>query len=405
MKKFKKTLSVLIAALMLVSALPMMVVSAQSAVLKETVTVDEYEEFVLPLTVEQSGYYRFYSTGEYDAYCVLSCYDPSYEDYGELVYFEDCSEEELNFDMRWYLEAGEQYELEIGAYCDAEATFDVIVEPADYYVTDIKLTKMPDIDFVIEGSEYDSFWVDGIELEATFSDGLKTEYVYDPYAYPDNILGSVIAFDGYGLEEGYFEIYCDEAYAKVEIDVVENPVDHIEYTGTPIVVEENVDGELYEGVFYYYYYFGEEDTFKIYYKDGTSEEMFIDDVFYNAQPGVYPLYSYDNQFDTPWTAGGNNALYLEYLGHEAEVPVVIIPGPEETFMVGDSNSDGKINVKDATQIQKAIASLITLSATQEIAADADGNGTVNIKDATAIQKFSAGMDTGFNIGETLGVYG
>ena len=55
-------------------------------------------------------------------------------------------------------------------------------------------------------------------------------------------------------------------------------------------------------------------------------------------------------------------------------------------------------VKDATEVQKSVAGLITLSRSGELAADADMNESVNVKDATAIQKYVAGLDTSIFIG-------
>ncbi|MBQ2944271.1 MAG: hypothetical protein IJD93_06255, partial [Ruminococcus sp.] len=57
--------------------------------------------------------------------------------------------------------------------------------------------------------------------------------------------------------------------------------------------------------------------------------------------------------------------------------------------------------KDATAIQKHVASLITLSDTALILSDVDASGNVNVKDATAIQKWVAGIETGFLIGEPV----
>ena len=54
--------------------------------------------------------------------------------------------------------------------------------------------------------------------------------------------------------------------------------------------------------------------------------------------------------------------------------------------VGDSNGDGKVNIKDATYIQKFVADLTDLDAVGEEISDVDGDGRVTIKDATAIQK-------------------
>ncbi|MGN0558498.1 MAG: leucine-rich repeat protein [Acutalibacteraceae bacterium] len=69
-------------------------------------------------------------------------------------------------------------------------------------------------------------------------------------------------------------------------------------------------------------------------------------------------------------------------------------------LYGDVNGDGKVNVKDVTEIQRAAASIITLSDLQKAVADVNGDGNVNIKDATDIQKFAASL-TVANVGEKV----
>ncbi|MBE6737270.1 MAG: hypothetical protein E7566_01255 [Ruminococcaceae bacterium] len=59
--------------------------------------------------------------------------------------------------------------------------------------------------------------------------------------------------------------------------------------------------------------------------------------------------------------------------------------------IGDANMDTKLNIKDATHIQKATAGLLTLDFSSQLRADVDFNGTVNVKDATWIQKKLAGI--------------
>lgn len=56
---------------------------------------------------------------------------------------------------------------------------------------------------------------------------------------------------------------------------------------------------------------------------------------------------------------------------------------------GDADGNGKVNINDATAVQKHVAKLITLTGDKLKAADADGNGVVNINDATIIQKYVA----------------
>lgn len=57
---------------------------------------------------------------------------------------------------------------------------------------------------------------------------------------------------------------------------------------------------------------------------------------------------------------------------------------------GDVNLDGKVNIADATEIQKYGIDKVTLNETQLKLADANQDGRVNIMDATEIQKYLIG---------------
>ncbi len=59
--------------------------------------------------------------------------------------------------------------------------------------------------------------------------------------------------------------------------------------------------------------------------------------------------------------------------------------------IGDSNSDGKLNVRDSTHIRKSIAGLLTLDLSAELKSDTDFNGLINVRDATWIQKKLVGV--------------
>lgn len=60
-------------------------------------------------------------------------------------------------------------------------------------------------------------------------------------------------------------------------------------------------------------------------------------------------------------------------------------------MLGDVNYDGKVNIMDATHIQKYVAALETFTNVQIQVADFDCNGKTNIFDATYVQKFAGGL--------------
>ena len=72
-----------------------------------------------------------------------------------------------------------------------------------------------------------------------------------------------------------------------------------------------------------------------------------------------------------------------------------------TRLLGDADLNDVVNVKDATIIQKHVASMLTLSAEALKTADTDGNANVNVKDATAIQKWLVGINTGFDINKPI----
>ena len=76
-----------------------------------------------------------------------------------------------------------------------------------------------------------------------------------------------------------------------------------------------------------------------------------------------------------------------------------------SYLLGDADLNGIINIKDATYIQKYSAVLVTFSDKEFIAADANGTGTVNITDATVLQKFIAQMPVNYKIGEVHYYYG
>ena len=54
-------------------------------------------------------------------------------------------------------------------------------------------------------------------------------------------------------------------------------------------------------------------------------------------------------------------------------------------ILGDVNTDGQVNVFDATAIQCYLAEIASVSDDEKVAADFDINGKVDILDATSVQ--------------------
>lgn len=82
-----------------------------------------------------------------------------------------------------------------------------------------------------------------------------------------------------------------------------------------------------------------------------------------------------------------------------DMPTSVIATSDEMYIViGDQNEDGKVNVKDATAIQKNLASSGEITTIELRIGDANCDGKLNIRDATAIQKYVANMLTDTQIG-------
>ena len=64
----------------------------------------------------------------------------------------------------------------------------------------------------------------------------------------------------------------------------------------------------------------------------------------------------------------------------------------EYMLIGDVNTDGRIDVIDATFVQRIVVGLENASAAESFAGDCDDSGKTDVVDATLIQRFAAGMD-------------
>ncbi len=74
----------------------------------------------------------------------------------------------------------------------------------------------------------------------------------------------------------------------------------------------------------------------------------------------------------------------------------------QTVLIGDTNLDGIISIKDVTAIQRHCAEFELLTGAAEAAADTDGDGSITIADATCIQLYLAEFSEGYgSCGQTV----
>ena len=163
---------------------------------------------------------------------------------------------------------------------------------------------------------------------------------------------------------------------------------------------------------------GDKDYFKITTTDKTDYILYLKNINipthswsgdYQFRVVLYNKYS-ENLGEILATNGneGNISITLEpnttyYLGvwdpdnTTGEYNVILSDG----MLLGDVTLDDKVNIKDATAIQKNLAKLLELDSKQMTAADVTADGKVNIKDATAIQKFLAKIETEYKTGQLI----
>ena len=109
--------------------------------------------------------------------------------------------------------------------------------------------------------------------------------------------------------------------------------------------------------------------------------------------------------------GGGCDYYIVYnndkpVAPDEPTPDEITPDeatPDEiaVYILGDADGNGKVDVRDVTQLQKSLAGLTELDDIGELAADVDGNGKVDVRDATAIQKWIADIEVSFLVGTQI----
>lgn len=323
MKKFKKILSLALAMMILITALPVLNASAGGD--EVTITTDVpydmwigYEGEIVRFSPEEDGWYSFYTVGDYDTYATL------YNSTWEQIAFCDDTEEDVNFLINVELYAGYTYYLEVFAYMDEDQTAQFQLNAVESVgAVDVEITKEPDTPTVIEGYEEDTISYDGLEAVFTLSDGTTVDWSYDDY---DTVNGSYVHVEHFddGTGHYYIDITCEAAFTRYYYTTVEYNVDYITYDGPAIEYYENSNGYYDESLYQYFYYYDlpEEGTITVHFTDGTSETGNL----YEKIAQAYPYYD-DNQISTPWLTGNENYVYLHYLGETTEIPVNILPCP------------------------------------------------------------------------------
>lgn len=330
MKKLKKILAVVLAMVMTLTAMPL--TSAFAEEVYDVLTLDTYktvsykgEDVTLSFTPESDGFYKFVSTGSYDTCATL--YDSEYNE----ICCGDNYRNNDNFSIVSKLSAGETYYLCVSEYFGDTASFKVKVTET-VGVESATITKYPDDMTCVEGYE-NSASLKGLEILFVTTDGEEISWAFGTYPYAGDF--QITYSKSYVGDDGYYHvsIQCGGNVTEIKFEIVENPVESVEYKSKhDIVLYEKTGGHYYDDVYYYNYSLPSDAVFVINFKDGTSIEC-KEYEYINGET----LYTYSNQYDTPWSVG-TNYVYASYFGVKVAIPVYVESCPFKSITINSTPS-------------------------------------------------------------------
>lgn len=140
---------------------------------------------------------------------------------------------------------------------------------------------------------------------------------------------------------------------------------------------------------------GDEDSYYFLSKEVTEGTVFREELI--NQTAVIPSTSTETtepqttEATVPSTTVSSDDEVTTASTEPSETITTSPSSPTSEFELGDVNRDGKLNIRDATLIQKYLAKLSDLDSEQLQLADYNTDSKVNIKDATQIQKKLANL--------------
>ena len=242
----------------------------------------------------------------------------------------------------------------------------------------------------------------------------KPELPFDPYSYPvDPGLGVFPEFEGYTTLVLSSKTWT-QAYSYCWVEGTEDCLVTWPGTEMKLVTEDNGYGERQWVAYipdYYNMYIinngqggGDNQTADL--SVPQSSGVWLDKLNANGNwevgywtPTFIPtaIPGGDEDTTTAPTEPDDNTTAPTEPDNNTTAPTESAPVAGD-YMIGDSDGDNTVNIKDATAIQKWIAD-IEVEGFVDAAADANLDETINIKDATEIQKWIADLLTDSMIGE------
>lgn len=193
-------------------------------------------------------------------------------------------------------------------------------------VVGIEVTQNPYNMTCIEGQEYSTIVLDGLEVTLTLSDGTQTVWVY---GNGHSVDGFYVTTTSGSDDSGkyYAKINCYDFSETIYFEVVENPVSSISvYSASDLEYYKHSHGHVMNSKndYFYEYEIPQDTLIQINYKDGSSKIA----NFYETVDG-YAFRHRSSQWTSPWGIG-TNYVTISYLEVETQFPVTILDTPIES---------------------------------------------------------------------------
>ncbi|MBQ8538739.1 MAG: dockerin type I repeat-containing protein [Ruminococcus sp.] len=201
-------------------------------------------------------------------------------------------------------------------------------------VVGIEVTQNPYNMTCIEGQEYNTMVLDGLEVTLTLSDGAQAVWDCDS-GHSVNGFYVTTSRGKDDLGNYYVKVNCYDFSETIYFEVVENPVSSISvYSASDLEYYKHSHGYIMNSKYdYFYEYEIPQDTLiQINYKDGSSKIA----SFYE-KVDCYAFNDSSSQWTSPWGIG-TNYVTISYLEVETQFPVTILDTPFESVELHTSPS-------------------------------------------------------------------
>ncbi len=352
---------------------------------KATMT-SEQPDAIFMFVPETDGVYYFCSDSTADTYGAL------YNDKFNELTGNDDGGDGRNFKISYTLEKDKIYYLKARFYDSGEGEFFVKVTQEYTSCHNYEIQTVPPT-CTEQGYDLHKCTVCGEEYTDNYVDSLNQEH-----QYVATIVRPTCSERGYTV---YRCSLCNHEYisdyiAKIPHNIVDNQC----------VVCGKSGPELYESN---HPYFNNTNQDWVIHKDNAKsiEITFSEETYTESNCDYIYIYDKDQNEIGCYSGTQLSGKTIRVEGDTATIRLVT-DGSVECYgfsltdlkinygVVGDSNLNGKIDIKDATAIQRHLANIEVFNDTQLAAADVNSDGTVSIKDATLIQMYCAEIIDSFN---------